>query len=105
MRDPLPRMNANARTPGLVLAALALLTALALGVRLRANDYCLPHQPEPDGVILWQAAWWDRPANRPEPTPFAYPATYYPYLLARTLTWLPGDSYPIAQPESASRYG
>ena len=94
MQPPRPTPRA------LVLAALAALVALALFVRLRANDFMLPNQPEPDAVIVWQAAYWDRPEGA-DANAFAYPAPFYPYLLSKLLAALPGRSYPVLEPASA----
>ena len=94
-------MPEPSRSPRHVLLALVLLCALALGVRLHGNDYLLPHQPEPDAVIVWQAAWWDRPAEVERMTAFAYEASFYPHLLGRLLAALPGPAYPVVEPPGA----
>lgn len=94
-------MNADQRSPPLVLLALALLSIGALVVRLVGIGYMLPYHAEPDAVIVWQASYIERPAGEGM-TDSSYPATYYPRLLARMLSVLPGHSYPQTLAATAS---
>ncbi len=77
------------------------LTLAALALRCVGIDSMLPHQPEPDAVIVWQAAWL---SGLPHVLPggsSGLPA-FYPILLAETLQWLPGSSVPVVLPADAS---
>ncbi len=101
--DPTSRAapdSAGGLGPGLTLGLtrrtaailVALLTLAALAQRFVGIGYMLPHQPEPDAVIVWQAAWFERPADAP-PDDNVQMAPFYPYLLSRVLAALPGHSY------------
>ena len=94
-------MTVEQRSSPLVLALVALITAAALVLRLVGIGYLLPCQQEPDGVIVWQASYFERPAGEGE-TDLSYPAPFYPRLLARMLSVLPGHSYPQVLPASAT---
>jgi hypothetical protein len=83
-----------------VLALLALLTAGALALRLVGIGYLLPFHQEPDGVIVWQASYLEQPVGE-KMSDFSWPAPFYPQLLARMLTALPGHSHMHALPETA----
>ena len=85
----------------LVLPFLAVATAAALLLRLAPLDYSLPHQLEPDHGLVRTAAWFDRPADVTQETPFAGPTPIYPWLLPRLVQALPGSSYPTILPPSA----
>lgn len=80
---------------------VAVLTLAALCVRLVGIEHQLPHKPEPDAVIVWQAAWIDRPPGTIE-TDIAWQAPFYPDLLSRTLAALPGDSFARPLPNEAT---
>lgn len=86
------------RSPRQALLLLALLTFAALAARLAGIGSRLPHQTEPDSVIVTQAAWYDRPAGVEQETAEAGAPEFYPRLLAFVLAELPGRSYarPIA---------
>jgi hypothetical protein len=94
-------MAAEERSSPLVLALLAVLTVLALALRVAGIGFMLPYHEEPDAVIVWQAAYLELPPGEP-PNDRAHPATYYPRLLARLLSVLPGHSYPHVLPASAT---
>ena len=83
----------QARTPPLAILLLALLTLAALAARIVGIDSRLPHQTEPDSVIVTQAAWFDRPAGVEQGTAEAGPSEFYPRLLSFVLAELPGRSY------------
>jgi len=93
-------MSAGRRHSPLALALLAGLTLLALAARLCGIGSRLPHQAEPDYVVVSHAAWLDRPAGM-ESSPEAYPATSYPRLLSFALAALPGRSYARTLPPDA----
>ncbi len=82
--DGLSRRHASWIVAGLLLLTVAL--------RFTGIGFLLPHQPEPDAVVVWQAAWLDRPEGAP-PSDTVYLAPFYPYLLAYLLAALPGHSY------------
>lgn len=94
-------MPAEDRSPRLVLLLLALLTAGALALRLVGIGYLLPYHQEPDGVIVWQASYLERPEGEGM-VELSYPAPFYPRLLARMLSVLPGHSHVQVLPASAS---
>lgn len=77
---------------------VGLLALAALGARLAGARSMLPHQTEPDAVIAWQSSWLDRPDGWSEMTQWAWPAPFYPMLLAATLKVLPGHSFPEVLP-------
>ena len=77
-----------------------LLTIAALVARLWGIGTRLPHQTEPDSVIVTQAAWFDRPAGVEHGTAEAGASEFYPRLLSFVLAKLPGNSF--ARPLAAS---
>lgn len=85
----------------LALALLGLLTLAGLCARLPGISARLPHQSEPDSVIVSHAAWLDRPADLEKGTFEAYPANFYPHLLSFALRMLPGHSYARVLPSDA----
>src|SRR5436190_8368025 len=99
--DPGPGDGLNAlRTPPWAWALLELLTITTLAARFVGIDRLLPHAPEPDAVIVWQASYMDRPAGEAMGWHSA-PATYYPYLLARIVDAAPGRSHIVPAPATA----
>jgi hypothetical protein len=83
----MPR-DLSRRTAGLLIVAL---TVLALAARLSGIGFMLPHQPEPDAVIVWQAAEFEHAASQNH-LERASPPNFYPHLLGLTLSILPGHS-------------
>jgi len=80
--------------------SIGALTLAVLALRCVGIDSMLPHQPEPDAVIVWQAAWlsglpYVLPAGTADLPPF------YPILLAELLQWLPGTPVAILHPVGA----
>jgi hypothetical protein len=95
-------MDAGRRsTPRLALFLLALLTIAALIARLGGIGTRLPHQTEPDSVIVTQAAWFDRPAGMELGTAEAGASEFYPRLLSFVLAKLPGRSFARQLPVDA----
>ena len=75
--------------------AIFALTLAALAARCVGIDSMLPHQPEPDAVIVWQAAWLSGlPCVLPGGSSSLPP--FYPLFFAEILQWLPGS--PVAVP-------
>jgi hypothetical protein len=81
--------------------AVTILTLASAAARWMAAGSRLPHAPEPDAVIVWQASYLDRPEGA-EANARSYSATYYPTLLAQLVAAAPGHSHVALAPLGAS---
>lgn len=80
---------------------LVVLTLAVFALRCVGIDSMLPHQPEPDAVIVWQAAWLSGlPCVLPGGSTVLPP--FYPILFAEILQWLPGSPVAVVLPVDAS---
>lgn len=80
-------------------AAVLLLTVATAFVRAAHLGARLPQISEADAVIVWQAGWLEAPEGVMDQN--AWPAEFYPWLLARLLAVLPGRSYVADVPPDA----
>jgi len=100
--DPPTVQNVNElRTPRWVWVLLTVLVIATTAARFIGIDSLLPHAPEPDAVIVWQASYLDRPEGEGV-TARSYPATYYPTLLAHIVAGAPGHSHLTPAPPGAT---
>jgi hypothetical protein len=92
-----PASTLSRRTAAWIVGAL---TVAALALRLVGLGHQLPHKPEPDAAMVWQAAWLDRPEGVTASDTVQL-APYYPYLFAYALAALPGHAYRQVLPPEA----
>ncbi len=103
MTDATPPPNdehPSARGRRIVLLALLVLSAAALGIRLTGLSFQLPHAWEPDGLVfVRQVEHLERATPDPERDTFY---GYYPHLLSRFVTLTP--RIPTARDDSLAEH-